>query len=389
MLAIVSGRILPIDGPVLEHGTVLIDGSRIVAVGDRVEIPAGVEVIDASGMYVTPGLIDAHSHVGIWEEALGHEGVDVNEATNPVTPHVRAVDAINPEDEGLRLAYQRGVTTVWSAPGSANVLGGEGVTMHTHGKTMEDMILRAPWGIKAAMGENPKGSYGGRKQMPQTRMAIAAILREWFIKAEEYMKKIERAAGDPERMPSRDLGLDNLVSVLKGEQPLRVHAHRADDIMTAIRVAEEFHFTLTIEHATEAHKIADELARRGIRIIIGPTLTARSKVELRDRSLLTPRVCAEAGVEFALMTDHPVVHVGDLNIEAGIAVGMGLDETAAFKALTRTAAEICGVGDRLGTLAPGKDADIVVWNGHPLEATTSVSATIVSGKVVYRAVRGE
>lgn len=384
MLAIKNGTIYTIENGVVEGGTVLIDGNKIVAVGQNVQIPAGAEVIDATGKYVTPGIIDAHAHVSIWEEGLGWEGIDVNETTNPVTASVRAIDGINPEDIGLRDAYRNGVTTIWSAPGSANVIGGEGVTMRTYGKTMDEMIMLSPSGIKAATGENPKGAYGGRNLMPKTRMGIAAILRETLVKAQNYQLKIEKAKGDLDKLPARDLGLENMVKVLTRELPLRTHCHRADDMMTVIRVAKEFNIRVTIEHATEGHKIAHELASNDVAIIVGPSLTARSKVEVRDRTLATPGICAEAGVKVALMTDHPIIPVGYLPICAGLAVKNGMDEDEAMRAITLTPAEICGVGARVGSLVVGKEADVVVWDGHPFEYATHVEYTVINGSIVYQ-----
>jgi len=384
LLAIKNGVVYTIENGVIEGGTVLVDGGKIVAVGKDVAIPAGAEVIDASGKFVTPGIIDAHAHVSIWEEGLGWEGDDVNEMTSPITASVRALDGINPDEIGLHDAFRNGVTTIWSAPGSGNVIGGEGVTMRTYGETVDEMIMLSPAGIKAATGENPKGAYGGRNQMPKTRMGVAALLRETLVKAQNYQQKIEKANGDPDKMPARDLGLENMVRVLKRELPLRTHCHRADDMMTVIRVAKEFNIKVTIEHATEGHKIAHELAKNDVAIIVGPSLTARSKVEVRDRSLATAGICAEAGVKVALMTDHPIIPVHYLPICAGLAVKHGMDEDEAMRAITLTAAEICGVAERVGSLVPGKEADIVVWDDHPFEYTTHVEYTIINGSVVYQ-----
>lgn len=384
MLAIKNGKLYTITNGVIDNGTILLDGNKIIAVGKDVEIPAGAEVIDATGKVVTPGIIDAHAHVGIWEEGLGWEGIDVNETTNPVTAAVRAIDGITPGEPGLRDSYRNGVTCIWCAPGSANVIGGEGVTMRTYGDVMDDMIMLSPAGIKAATGENPKGAYGNRNLMPKTRMGVAAIMRETLVKAQNYMQKIEKANGDPEKMPARDLGMENMVKVLKGELPLRTHCHRADDMMTVIRVAKEFNIRVTIEHATEGHKIAHELAANNVAIIVGPSLTARSKVEVRDRTLATAGICAAAGVKVALMTDHPIIPVHYLPICAGLAVKNGMDEEEALRAITLTAAEICGVADRIGSLEVGKEADIVVWDDHPFEYTTHTEYTIINGKIVYQ-----
>ncbi len=281
MLAIKNGKLHTISHGVVECGTLLVEGNKIVAIGPEIEIPAGAQVIDATGKYVTPGIIDAHAHVSIWEEGQGWEGIDVNETTNPITAAVRAIDGIDPDEIGLRDAYQNGVTCIWCAPGSANVIGGEGVTMRTYGETVDEMIMLSPSGIKAATGENPKGAYGSRNLMPKTRMGVAALLRETLVKAQNYQQKIEKAADNPEKMPTRDLGLENMVKVLKRELPLRVHCHRADDAMTVVRVAKEFNIKATIEHATEGYKVAQELAENGVPIVVGPTLSNRSKIEVR------------------------------------------------------------------------------------------------------------
>jgi imidazolonepropionase-like amidohydrolase len=384
LLAIKNGKLVTIANGVIENGTLLVDGNKIVAIGPEVVIPAEAQVIDASGKFVTPGIIDAHAHVSIWEEGLGWEGIDVNETTNPITAAVRAIDAINPDELGLHDAYQNGVTCIWCAPGSANVIGGEGVTMRTYGETVDEMIMLSPSGIKAATGENPKGAYGSRNQMPKTRMGVAALLRETLVKAQNYQRRIEKAADNPEKMPARDLGLENMVKVLKRELPLRAHCHRADDAMTIVRVAQEFNIKVTIEHATEGYKVALELAKHGVPIVVGPTLSCRSKIEVRDSSLATPAMCAEAGVKVALMTDHPVIPVWYLPICAGVAVRHGLDEAVAMRAITLTPAEICGVADRVGSLEVGKEADIVIWDGHPFEYTTHVDYTIINGSIVYQ-----
>lgn len=384
VLAITNAKVLTITNGTLCKGTVLVDGGKIVAAGGTdVPIPRGAQVIDAAGRMVTPGIIDAHAHVAIWEEGLGWEGDDVNEITDPLTPHVRALDAINPDEMGLRDAVAGGITTIWCAPGSANVIGGQGVTMKTYGTIMDEMVLNA-LGLKAALGENPKRCYGSQKKMPMTRMGTAAVLREALVKAQNYMRKLEKAEKDADKAPERDIRLEPIVSVLRGEQYLRVHAHRADDIMTAIRISEEFGFKISIEHCTEGHKIADELARRDIPVVIGPTLGARSKIETRDKTFKTPGICAKAGVMVCLMTDHPVIPIQYLPLCAGFAVKEGMSEEDAWKALTINPAKLLGISDRLGSIEPGKDADIVIWDGHPMEVRASVFATLIDGKLVFR-----
>ena len=381
MLAIVGGNVLTITGGEIAGGTVVVDGGKIVAVGGDVSVPPGAEVVDASGRYVMPGLIDAHTHVGIAEEAQGWAGNDVNEMTDPATPHLRAVDAVNPEDEGFRDALKGGVTAVMVNPGSANVLGGQTVALKTFGRTVDEMVLRQPAGLKAALGENPKRVYGDQKKSPSTRMASAAILREWLVKAQNYVEKQSKA--EPDKPFERDLRLEAVAKVLRREMPLRLHAHRADDIMTALRIQEEFGFDLTIEHCTEGFKIADELARRSIPALVGPTLTARTKLELRDRSLRTPGLLAKAGVKVAIITDHWVVPIQHLIVSVILAVKEGLDPAEALKTVTINPAEIMGVAERVGSLEAGKDADLQILSGHPLDIMSRVERVYVGGRLAY------
>ncbi|MHB1417846.1 MAG: amidohydrolase [Chloroflexota bacterium] len=381
MLAITGGRVITITDGEIDGGTVLIDGGKIVAVGQNIAVPADAETVDATGKYVMPGLIDAHTHVGIAEEAQGWAGNDTNEMTDPVTPHLRAIDAINPEDRGFEDALGGGVTSVLVAPGSANVFGGETVLLKCYGRTVDEMVVRQPAGLKAALGENPKRVYGDQKKMPSTRMATAAILRDQLVRAQNYMAK--RAQPENGKPFERDLRLESLARVLQGEIPLRLHAHRADDIMTAIRIADEFGFRLTIEHATEAYKVADELSRRDIPVMVGPLMTARTKVELRDRTTRTPGMLAQAGVKVAIVTDHWVVPVNLLMLSVIIAVRDGMRPDEALRAVTINPAEIMGVGDRLGSLTPGKDADLQILSGPPLEALSRVEQVYVNGARVY------
>lgn len=387
MQAIVNGNLWTVTRGRIKGGTVLFDRGKLVAVGERVPLPDGTEVFDAQGRIVTPGIIDAHTHLGISEEGIGFEGADYNEKSEPLTPHLRALDGINPEEIGLADALAGGVTACTVAPGSANVLGGQMVAIKTRGTVIDRMVLRQPAGLKAAFGENPKRVYHEQKKSPQTRMGTAGLLRKALLEARTYAEKRRPGGGEASGPPpDRDLGLEAVAGVLERRYPLRAHAHRADDIMTAIRVAEEFGIDLVIEHATEGHKVASELAARGIPVVVGPLLASRSKYELRDRSLETPRLLYEAGVRFALMTDHPVVPVQYLPLCAGLAVREGLPEEAALRAITLSAAEIMGVADRLGSLEPGKDADLVVWSGHPLEVRSRPVAVWCDGEVSFRAV---
>jgi len=373
MLAIAGGKILSMAGRTLEMGTVLIDGGKILGVEEGVEVPPGAGMVDAAGKVVMPGLIDAHSHLGIVEEIYREEGDDCNEITDPVTPHLRAIDAVNPVDLGFRDALAGGVTTVVTGPGSANIIGGEMVAMKTHGIVVDEMVVRFPAGLKASLGENPKRSYGRDKKSPATRMASAAILREALVKAQNYLHKDS---------PERDLKMEALGRVLKGEAPLRVHAHRADDIMTAVRIAEEFGVKLVIEHCTEGHVVASQLAAKDIPVVIGPVITNRSKVEMRGLTLETARVLAEAGVRFAIMTDHPVVPVQYLAASAALTVKGGLAVEHALRAITIDAARVLGLEERLGSIEPGKDADIIILDRHPLDITSRIEQVYIGGNRV-------
>ncbi|TEB07462.1 hypothetical protein Psch_01016 [Pelotomaculum schinkii] len=371
MLALVGGRVITMAGPVIDRGTVLIDGDKITAVMEGVIVPSGAEPVDVSGKVVMPGLIDAHSHVGIVEEIYREEGDDCNENTDPVTPHLRAIDAVNPADLGFRDALAGGVTTVVTGPGSANIIGGEMVAMKTHGTVIDEMIVRFPAGLKAALGENPKRSYGPDKKMPATRMASAALLRETLTKGQNYLKK---------ENPEKDLKMESLSRVLKREAPLRVHAHRADDIMTAVRIAGEFGVKLVIEHCTEGHLVAKQLAAKGIPAVVGPLITNRVKVEMQGITLKTAAVLAGAGVTFAIMTDHPAVPIQYLAASAALAKKGGLSDEQALQAVTINAAVILGLEGRLGSIEPGKDADIVIWDGYPLDISSRVEQVFINGQ---------
>ena len=382
-LAILGGRIVPVEGDVIERGTVLIEDGRIAAIGGpELVVPAGTTVVPAEGSWVLPGFIDAHTHLGVHEEGEGWAGDDVNEMTDPNTAHVRAIDAINPAEQGFRDAVAGGVQAVNVNPGSGNPIGGQTVALRCWGRTVDEMALRAPSGMKSALGENPKRVYGDRKQTPQTRLGTAAVIRSAFTEARNYLdKRANREEGKPFE---RDLRLEALGLVLEREIPWRQHCHRADDIATAMRIAAEFGYRLVIDHGTEAHLIADLLVARDIPVIIGPLLTSRSKVELRNRSIANPGRLAAAGVTIAITTDHPVVPINLLVTQAVLAVKEGLDRETALRALTINPARIAGIDERLGSLTPGKDADLCVWSGDPLEVNSRVERSFVGGREVYR-----
>jgi imidazolonepropionase-like amidohydrolase len=377
MLAIINGRLFTITHGVVEGGTVLIERGRFLAVGSGLSVPQGTQVIDAAGCYVYPGLVDAHTHHGVYAEVSGPEGADGNEMTDPITPHVRAVDSLNWFDVGFDDAVANGVTTVNVLPGSGNVIGGQGVAVKTWGIRPADRVLLEPSGLKMALGENPKRVYGGKNKTPATRLGNAAVMREAFVQARNYQRKRARGEGE------RELRWEIVVDVLEGKLPARCHAHRADDILTALRISQEFGFRLTIEHCTEGHRVADELATAGVMCTLGPLLTGRSKQELKDRSLEAAAALERAGVIFGFTTDHPVIPAYSLPMCAAYAVGAGMSREGALRALTLDAARVIGVDDRIGSLEAGKDADCFLADGDVLDPRTRVVTTLVNGQVAW------
>ncbi len=392
VVAIVGGRVVPVSGEPIEGGTILVTGGKITAVGRGLDVPAGADVIDAAGGWVLPGFIEAHGHVGVHEEAEGWAGADSNELTDPVTAQVRALDAINPADLGFRDAVSGGVLAVNVNPGSGNPIGGQTAALKCWGRTVAEMLLKAPAGMKSALGENPKRVYGERKQSPSTRLGTAAVIRGALVDAANYLAKLDAEQRKPEderKYVDRDLKLEALGRVLRKEIPWRQHCHRADDIATALRLAEEFGYDLVVDHGTEAHLLADILAAKNIPVIIGPLFTSRSKVELRNRSLANPGKLATAGVTIAITTDHPVVPINFLAHQAALSVKHGLDRDTALRALTINPARIIGVADRLGSIEPGKDADLVIWSGDPLDVLSRVTRALIDGEEIYRFEDGE
>ena len=384
-MLIQNGVVHPMDAPVIPRGFVLLEGDKIAAVGPMEALPAGYsgEVLDAEGGHILPGFIDAHCHLGLFGDALGFEADDGNESTDPCTPQLRAVDGVNPLDRGFREAREGGVTTVLTGPGSANPIAGQFAALKTDGRWVDEMVVKAPIAMKFALGENPKSVYNERKETPVTRMATAAIIRENLAKAQEYQDKQSKAEEDPdEDVPDYDAKLEALAPVATGALPAHFHAHRADDIATAVRISGEFGLKLVVVHGTEGYLVPELLAQANVPVITGPCLTDRSKPELVGQSLSNPARLRAAGVKVAICTDHPETPIQYLPLCAAMAVRGGMEPEDALAAITRDAAEIAGISKRVGTLTPGKDADVVVTSGHPFDWNGEIRAVFLSGKRV-------
>jgi len=382
-MLIINGVVHTMDGPIIENGYVAVTGDKIARVGPMPECPEAWEgeTIDAQGGHILPGLIDAHCHLGMFGDALGFEGEDGNEETDPCTPQLRAIDAVNPLDRCFSEARAAGVTTVLTGPGSANPIAGQFAALKTDGRWVDAMAVKAPVSMKLALGENPKHVYHDRDETPVTRMATAAIIRENLRKAVEYGEKLDKAAQDEDTdPPDYDAKLEALLPVVRGELPVHIHAHRADDIATGLRIAREFSLKCVIVHGTEGHLIPELLAREHIPVITGPALGDRSKPELSNMTLENPALLHKAGVEVAICTDHPEVPIQYLPLCAALAVKGGLDEEAALAAITINAARIAGLDRALGSLTPGKQADIVITCRHPLELLGNVEAVLIDGR---------
>jgi imidazolonepropionase-like amidohydrolase len=386
--AIVGGLVVPVSSPPIENGVVLVEDGRIHSVGSDLAVPDGWDVVEATGKVVLPGFIESHGHVGIHEEANGKAGDDTNEMTDPNTAFVRAIDAVNIEDEGFVDALSGGVTTVVVKPGSGNPIGGQTVAIKSWGgRTIDEQLVSNAVSVKSALGENPKRVYGEKGKTPSTRLGVASVIRQAFVDAQDYAESRAAAARDGKPF-SRDLAKDTLVRVLEGELAWDQHVHRHDDIATALRLQEEFGYRLVINHGTEAHKIADVLAERDVPVIFGPMLTSRSKVELKDRAIGNLAVIARAGVRVAITTDHPVVPINFLVLQAALAVKEGLDREVALAALTVNPADFLGLSGRVGSLTEGLDADIVVWSGDPLDTTSVAERVYIDGRLQFEVADG-
>ncbi len=381
--AITGATLETVSGPRFHRGRILIEGSRIAALGDEtLTIPSDAQVIDAEGCHVVPGFVDAHVHIASSPYSFPASMSDDNERSDPLTPACRIVDGLFPGDEALELAIKGGVTCGQCLPGSANVIGGTGAVIKLHGTVIDRMVLRAPSAMKAALGENPIRVYGSANKAPATRMGAAALMRQCLAKAQDYREKVKRSGAEG-KVADRDLAMEALAMVLDRQIPLRVHSHRADDICTAIRIAEEFGLDYTIEHCTEGHLIAGYLAEKGVWASVGPTFGGKGKIELKNKSWETPLALYRAGVHFCIITDHPVTPLEHFNVAPCLAVRNGLPREAALRAVTLSGAEHLGVAHRVGSLEAGKDADLAIWDGDPLDLRSQCLATFIDGQAVH------
>ncbi|MBQ8326442.1 MAG: amidohydrolase [Lachnospiraceae bacterium] len=379
-MVIINGKIFTMEDKTIECGYIRTKGKFIEEVGDMSTYKKikDEQVIDVNGAWVLPGLIESHAHIGITEEKWGTIADDCNEGTNPVTASLRAMDAINPMDPAFHDAIKAGITSVMAGPGSANVVGGQFVFMKTQGRCIDNMIIKQPAAMKIAFGENPKTTYGDNNQYPSTRMAVAASLRSTLFQATQYKK--DKESGN---LAKEDFEMEPWLPVLRKEIPMKAHAHRADDILTAIRIAGEFDVDITIDHGTEGHLIVDEIAESGFPVISGTALTARNKIEVQNMNFKTASILHKAGILFSVTTDHPVALIQYLPICAGLAVKNGLPMEEGLKSITINPARICRVDDMVGSLKKGKHADIAIFTGNPMEVFTKTLYTIIDGEVVY------
>lgn len=394
MLFIEHGTLYPMAENMtekIENGSIAAENGKIICVAEglsyhelcrrlkRRENSRDV-CVDAKGGWVMPGLIEAHCHMGITEEKKGMEGDDCNETVDPMTPQLRAIDAINSMDAAFDDAVRAGITAAMIGPGSSNVVGGQFAFVKTKGRRIDDLIVKAPAAMKVAFGENPKVNYGGQGKSPATRMAVAAMLREELTKALQYKRQKEMQAEDFQK----NLRYEAWLPVLEGQIPLKAHVHRADDIFTAIRIAKEFGLSMTLDHCSEGHLIAEEIRESGFPVIVGPSLASRSKIEIQNLSFKTAGILQKQGIKVSIMTDHPVSLIESLPLCAGLAVKAGLPMMEGLRAVTVYAAEICGVSERVGSLEIGKDADIAIFDGNPMEVFTNTLMTVIDGKMVYQ-----
>lgn len=376
MLLIKNGTVYTMEGEVIKNGAVLIKNGKISWIGSNPDV-SGCDTIDAGGGLILPGLIEAHCHIGISEEKKGTEGNDCNETTNPITPYLRAIDAVNAMDSAFSNAVAAGITSVMTGPGSSNVVGGQFVFMKTHGRIVDNLVVKEPAAMKTAFGENPKSNYGSQNKMPATRMTTAAMLRRELEDAKAYINSDQY-----------DFTKECWRPVFTRQIPVKAHVHRADDILTAIRIAKEYNLDMTLDHCTEGHLIAQEIKESGFPAIVGPSIASRNKIEVQYMDFKTAGILAKAGVTVAITTDHPVSLIQYLPICAGLAVKAGMDAEEGLKSITINPAKICKTDDRVGSLKVGKDADIAIFDGNPMETFTKTLYTIIDGKIVYDYING-
>ena len=375
MLLIQNGTLYTMESDLPFRGDLLIQDGKIARIAPRIQPGKNMKILDAGGLRVYPGFIDAHSHIGIAEEQTTAQTDASNEGTGPVTPYIRAIDGIHPMDSAFHNALAAGITGVMVGPGSANPIGGQFAFLKTFGRCVDDMVVLSPAAIKVAFGENPMATYGLNGTMPATRMGIGAVIRRELSQAKQYLDSVDA----PE-----DFQLESYRALFQRKIPLKAHVHRTDDILTAIRIAREFHLDLTLDHCTEGHLIAEEIAKSGFPAIVGPSLASRTKEEVACSDFKTPGILHRAGITVALTTDHPVSRIQYLPLCAALAAKEGWSEEAALRAITIDAAKICRVDHRLGSLAVGKDGDLVLYRGSPLEISGSAEATVIDGRVVWK-----
>ncbi|WP_078428215.1 amidohydrolase [Alkalihalobacterium alkalinitrilicum] len=372
MILIKGAIIYPVTSNKLNKGDLLIKNGKIAAISPKIEQTTSMTVIQGHGLHLLPGFIDAHTHLGLYDEGTGWAGNDANETIEATTPHIRAVDGVYPLDIGFKDAVKYGVTTVHVMPGSANVIGGTTSVIKTHGRSIKKMMIKENAGLKIALGENPKRIHSrSTNNDSMTRMGIMGMLREAFNQA-KFSKE------------PNNLRVAPLVAALKREIPVRIHAHRADDILSAVRLAEEFNLDLRIEHCTEGHLIADELSSHNLHVTVGPTLTRRSKIELKNKTWETYRILTDHGIHVSITTDHPYTPIQYLNICASLAVREGLEEQKALEGITINPARNLGIEHKVGSLEVGKDADVVLWNEHPFHYLALPKLTIINGEIIYK-----
>ena len=383
MLGIINARIETISNGFFDNGKIIIENGKIKEIGKDIKLPAKIDkLIDAQNRIVTPGLIEAHSHLGISEIGTGPMGNDTNETSNPITPWCNALDGINMKDKAFTYFRKAGITSVNVLPGSANIIGGKSTAIKCKNSIVDKAIIKKETGMKAALGENPKTLYGDKKKSPASRMGNASLLRNALSKAKNYLEKSKNMDNNDQLQFDKES--ESLIPVIKKEIPLRIHCHRADDIITAIRIAEEFDIKYTLEHITQGHQIIDFLKDKNTYNAIGPSMHYGSKVENKDRNFKTPIMAAKNNIHFCLTTDHPVVAGHYLPMTAALAVNWGMERKTALKAITINAAEHIGISDKVGSLKVGKDADLVIWSGDPLEFSTFADITIIDGEIVFQ-----